>query len=80
MTGIVDLADSLKGRVSQTVKARKQGKPAPTYSPELFVVDEAQYNYLLAQNADDSYIKERGETPPNYAKKAKGALAGSRYH
>ena len=76
VTGIVDLADSLKGRVSQTVKARKAGKPAPDYSPELFVLDEAQHNYLLAQNADDSYIKERGETPPNYAKKAKGALAG----
>jgi len=76
VTGIVTLADSLKGRVSETVKLRKAGKPAPNYSPELFVVDEAQYNYLLAQNADDSYIKERGETAPNYAKKAKGALAG----
>ena len=58
------------------MKARKAGKPAPEYSPELFVLDEAQYNYLLAQNADDSYVKERGETPPNFAKKAKGALAG----
>jgi ABC-type multidrug transport system fused ATPase/permease subunit len=76
VTGIVTLADSLKGRVSETVKLRKAGKSAPNYSPELFVVDEAQYNYLLAQNADDSYIKERGETAPNYAKKAKGALAG----
>ena len=74
--GIVDLADSLKGRVSQTVRARKAGKPAPDYAPELFIVDEAQYNYLLAQNADDSHIKERGEQSPNYAKKAKGALAG----
>ena len=74
--GIVDLADSLKGRVSQTVRARKAGKPAPDYDPELFIVDEAQYNYLLAQNADDSHIKERGEQAPNYAKKAKGALAG----
>ena len=74
--GIVDLADSLKGRVSQTVRARKAGKPAPDYAPELFIVDEAQYNYLLAQNADDSHIKERGEQAPNYAKKAKGALAG----
>lgn len=76
VTGIVTLADSLKGRVSETVKLRKAGKPAPIYSPELFVLDEAQHNYLLAQNADDSYIKERGETAPNYAKKAKGALAG----
>jgi len=74
--GIVALADGLKWRVADTVKARKAGKPAPSYDPELFVLDEAQYNYLLAQNADDSYVKERGETPPNYAKKAKGALAG----
>jgi len=74
--GIVALANSLKGRVSNTVKARKAGKPSPDYAPELFIVDEAQYNYLLAQNADDSHIKERGEAAPNYAKKAKGALAG----
>ncbi|MGI8933050.1 MAG: hypothetical protein ACR2FS_03150 [Phormidesmis sp.] len=76
VSGIVDLADGLKWRVEDTVKQRKAGKPAPEYDPELFVVDEAQYNYLLAQNADDSYVKERGETPPNFAKKAKGALAG----
>lgn len=74
--GIVALANSLKGRVANTVKARKAGKPSPDYAPELFIVDEAQYNYLLAQNADDSHIKERGEAAPNYAKKAKGALAG----
>ena len=55
---------------------RKAGKPAPKYDTELFVLDEAQHNYLLAQNADDSYVKERGEQAPNYAKKAKGALAG----
>ncbi|MEL6879060.1 MAG: hypothetical protein AAFP09_00940 [Cyanobacteria bacterium J06607_10] len=76
VTGIVDLADGLKWRVNDTVQARKAGKPAPSYDPELFVLDEAQYNYLLAQNADDSHIKERGEQAPNYAKKAKGALAG----
>ena len=76
VTGIVELSNGLKWRVSDTVKARKAGKPAPTYDPELFVLDEAQYNYLLAQNADDSHVKERGEQAPNYAKKAKGALAG----
>ena len=74
--GIVDLANGLKWRVADTVKHRKAGKPAPGYDPELFVLDEAQHNYLMAQNADDSYIKERGETAPNFAKKAKGALAG----
>ena len=76
VTGIVDLADSLKWRVADTVRARKAGRPAPKYDPELFVLDEAQHNYLLAQNADDSYVKERGEQAPNFAKKAKGALAG----
>lgn len=76
VTGITELADSLKGRVADTVSHRKAGRPAPEYDPELFVLDEAQYNYLLAQNADDSHVKERGETPPNFAKKAKGALAG----
>jgi len=74
--GIVKLSASLRGRVAATVKQRKAGNPAPTYPPELFVVDEAQYNYLLAQNADDSHIKERGEVAPNFAKKAKAALAG----
>lgn len=76
ISGIVDLAGGLEWRVEDTVKQRKAGKSAPEYDPELFVLDEAQYNYLLAQNADDSYVKERGETAPNFAKKAKGALAG----
>ena len=75
VTGIVELANGLKWRVADTVKARKAGKPAPSYDPELFIVDEAQYNYLLAQNADDSYVGPAKEAP-KYAKKAKGALAG----
>jgi len=75
VTGIVDLANGLKHRVADTVQARKAGKPAPKYSPELFVLDEAQHNYLLAQNADDSST-ETGKNAPKYAKKAKGALAG----
>lgn len=74
--GIVTLADSLEWRVADTVQHRKAGKPAPKYDTELFVLDEAQHNYLLAQNADTSHVKERGEQPPNYAKKASGALAG----
>lgn len=75
VTGIVELADGLKWRVADTVQHRKAGKPAPSYDPELFILDEAQYNYLLAQNADDSST-ETGKNAPKYAKKAKGALAG----
>ena len=75
VTGIQALANDLGDRVERNVAAKKAGKALPIYSPVVFAVDEAQVLYLDAQNADDSYIKERGEQAPMFAKKAKGSLA-----